>query len=118
MKTFFLSIILALSFRVQAQEIPKITPDQAKDYIGKTVTVCGEVKDSYVAPKSGTIFLNFGADYPNQIFVAYIYEDAAKNFPESPATAFKGKNICVTGEVKMFQEKPEIMITKPEQIKL
>jgi DNA/RNA endonuclease YhcR with UshA esterase domain len=117
MKMLFLFICVAISFPVRAQEIPKISPDQAKDFIGKTVTVCGDVAGTYVS-KTGTNFLSFGAENPNQVFQAVIYEDIAKKFSEAPATAFKGKKVCITGVVSIYKMKPEIEVMGVDWIAL
>ena len=109
---FLLCFVYAVSCKAQT-----ITPEHAKDSVGKTITVCGEVTGSSVS-KNGTHFLNFGDDYPNQQFTAVIYEDYAKLFPTPPAEYYRGKQICVTGVIKLYKEKPEIEVEKPEQISL
>jgi len=117
MKMLFLSIAVAISFTVHAQEVPKISPIQAKDFIGKTVTVCGEVKDTNVS-KTGTNFLSFGAEYPNQVFQAVIYPEIVKQFSEAPVTSFKGKTVCITGTVRLYKMKPEIEVMGVDWIAL
>jgi len=115
MKSTLTIISLFLVFTSHAQTI---IPDSAKNYIGKEVTVCGDVKGTYTSKSDGTIFLNFGHDYPDQVFSVVIFSDNAKKFSQSPATMFKAKNVCVTGTIQMYKSKPEIAVSKVEQIKL
>lgn len=114
MKLPLLSLLLILSATSFAQTI---IPDSAKNYVGKEVTVCGEVKGTYTSKNNQTVFMNFGEDYPNQVFSVIIFADDAKKFSENPATSYKFKNICVTGVVKLYKGKPEIVVTETKQIK-
>lgn len=114
MKLTILSIIFLSSIASFAQTI---IPDSAKNYAGKEVTVCGEIKGTYTSKSNQTVFMNFGADYPNQVFSVIIFADDAKKFSENPATFYKFKNVCVTGVVKLYKGKPEIVVTESKQIK-
>jgi len=53
---------------VQAQK--KLTAAEAKEHIGETATVCGDVVSTRYASssKGHPTFLNFDKQYPNQIF--------------------------------------------------
>ena len=104
---------------VSAQEkIPEVTARQAKNYDGKKVTICSQVKDVYVnkRAKGEPTMLNFGAPYPNQTFTVIIWKDNLKNFDNDPATYYQDKNICVTGDIIMYRGRPEIEVKTPYQI--
>jgi len=45
-----------------------------------------------------------------------IFAKDRNNFKEAPDAMYNDKNICVTGEVKEYHGKPEIIVTSPEQI--
>lgn len=113
MKNFILCIIIFYSYSLRAQTI---IPDSAKNFVGKEVTVCGKVMGTYTAKSDNTLFLNFGHDYPDQVFTAVIFSDDQKKFSENPATLFKDKTVCVKGTVKLYKGKPEIVVTKTEEI--
>lgn len=89
-----------------------ISPLEAGDYIGKTVTVKGFVADVYQSEK--VAYLNFVEKFPNNPFTAVIFASRFDDFPE--IIKFKNKDIEVTGRVSMFKEKPQIICNTPKQI--
>src|SRR2546422_4664765 len=72
-----------------------VADSQAAAYIGQTVTVEGTVASVHVSRRSGTIFLNFGAAYPNQTFSAVTFRSAASRFPNPEL--WEGNRVRVTG---------------------
>jgi len=52
----------------------KLTAAEAKDHVGETATVCGNVVSTrYAASTKGQpTFLNLDKPYPNQIFTSYL----------------------------------------------
>ena len=115
-RTFLSAIIICLSQIVFSQTVPV---DSAKYYVGKSITVCSKVLDTYEA-KTGekTTFLNFGKPYPNSTFTAVIFEADLSKFKYTPSVFLKGKNVCITGLVKIYKGKTEIVVTSEEQIKI
>lgn len=109
MKNFLLPILIVWFASCNAQTT--ITPEQAKDNVGKSVTVCGKVF-SEVTSKNGNIFLNFGASYPNEVFSVFISSKYAAPFKES----YSQKNVCIVGMVKLYKSKPEIEVEAVSQI--
>ncbi len=104
---------------VLAQEnVPEITIRQAKDYEGKKITICSEVKDVYVNKKAKgePTMLNFGGAYPHQSFTVIIWKDNLANFQYDPAVYLMNKNICVTGIITMYKGRPEMEIKTPGEI--
>ena len=98
-------------------DTPTIRPEEAEDYVGTKVIVCGEVKGAFTSNK-GNVFLNFGADYPNQIFNVVIYSKDAATFDNNPATSYIGKVVCITGTVRNYKGKPEIAVSSKNQIEV
>ncbi len=107
-------LILGIA-KIHAQTI---AADSIASYVGKEVTVCEKVIDTHVTKESGVTYLNFGHPYPAQSFTGVIFAGDAKNFQYDPAVYLKGKTICVTGIVKIYKDRPEIIINKPDQIKV
>jgi len=62
-----LTLSLALVLSGISYAGPTITPEEAKDYVDKDVTVAG--KCVAVVEKNGNVFLNFVRDYPKQPFL-------------------------------------------------
>ncbi len=56
-----------------------------------------------------------GGKYPNNAFTVVVFKDAAAKFSYKLAT-LEGKNICVTGGVKDYKGKPEIVVDNAKQI--
>lgn len=115
----FLSILCLLFFCLAsiAQE-QSIKPSDAQRYIGEEKTVCGIVASATYARRSKgqPTFLNLDQPYPNQIFTVLIWGSDRQNFQNPPETIYRGKNICVSGIIKIFREKPEIIVHNPSQI--
>ena len=100
-----------------AQE-QSIKPADAGKYVGEKKTVCGMVASATYAvrTKGQPTFLNLDQPYPNQIFTVLIWGSDRKKFSDPPETFYKGKTICVTGLIKSFRGKPEIIVKDPSQI--
>ena len=89
-----------------------IFPEEAKDYIGQSVTVSGHVDEFHAARRA--TFLDMGGHYPHEIFTVV-------SFPRDGITAsdlakFEGKTISVSGTVTLYRGKPEIIVTSLKQI--
>lgn len=96
-----------------------ISADSISRYEGKVVTVCEKVVDTHVSSgDSKVIYLNFGHPYPAQSFTGVIFQGDAHNFSYDPAVFLKGKTMCVTGTVKIYKGRPEIIINRPDQLKI
>ena len=113
-------ILLALtplwlaSLVVLAEEpaiVPTVTPAEAATQEGKQVKVKGRVEGQKTTAK-GSTYLNFGAKYPNHVFSCVL---RAKDFPSAPPS-FEGKEVEVTGVIKMYEGKPSMDISSLEQI--
>ena len=93
-------------------------PDSLRYFEGKVITVCSDVTGTYVTKSENkTTFINFG-DFPQQLFTVVIFEEDLANFSYDPAVFLKGKNICVTGDVRMYDSGPEIIVETEEQIRI
>lgn len=77
--------------------------------VGHQVAVCDTVVDYRVVSNALTL-LNLGGKYPNQNITI-----ALKGPKVNPAS-MKGKAVYFYGEVTMFKNKPEMVVTEPVQI--
>ena len=110
-------LFLGLFFVIGFANAQTISADSVKFYEGKTVTICEKIVDTHITTGDNkTIFLNFGHPYPAQSFTGVIFQRDRLNFSYDPAEFLKGKTVCVTGMVKIYKERPEIIINRPEQI--
>lgn len=111
-----LFLILLSATTASAQN--KLKASEAKDHVGQTATVCGNVASTHYAASSNRqpTFLNLDAAYPNQIFTIVIWGNDRSKFGK-PKTEFNHKNVCVTGVISEYRGVPEIIATEPSQIK-
>lgn len=95
-----------------------ISIDSLASHIGEKVTVCNKVYGTKFLDQANKqpTFLNVGASYPDNPLTVVIFGDDRKNFKEAPEVMYAGKEICVTGEVKEFKGKPEIIIDNQDEI--
>ena len=109
--------MIFLSFSCHAQT--RIDPSQSKAYAGKNATVCGKIYGSYqsVRSKGQPTFLDMGGKYPNATFTVLVWENDLSKFDYS-LNSLVDKTVCVTGVIKLYRDKPEIIVSDPSQIKI
>lgn len=97
-----------------------ITAEQAAAHVGEEVTVCGKVYGGkYLDRSNGTpTFINIGAAYPDSPFTVVIFGSDRGRFSYKPEKDLDGKMICVTGKVKEYKGKAEIIVSDEQQIKI
>ena len=61
-------------------------------------------------------FINLGAPYPNSLLTLVIFAKDRSNFKEAPEAMYADKSICVNGELKEYNGKPEMIVSSPDQI--
>ena len=114
---FIVALALALLIVQPALAQKKVTAAEAKDHIGETATVCGNVVSTrYAASTRGQpTFLNLDKPYPNQIFTVVIWGSNRNKFG-APEVDYKGKRICATGKITEYRGIPEVSADTPAQI--
>jgi len=117
MKKYSLIIVL-FTFLFSSDKF--ITPEQSINYVGETETVCGEVVSTYYSTGSrGTpTFLNFDKPYPDHIFTVVIWGDKRKNFDNIPEEFYIDEEVCVTGKITTFKNKPQIVVKNQSELKI
>lgn len=121
MKMFF-RFLCPVALLVLASAMPSsvahaqktVSAQEASRHVGETVTVTGIVGDVGHSQRSNTTFVNFGEPFPNHSFTAVIFASAASLFPD--VDSWKGKTLRVTGVVKVYRGKPEIILNSPAQV--
>lgn len=118
MRKFIIVTLAAIitSFSVSAQT--KITPDDAAKHIGDSVIVCGKIFGGRYFDKSDNkiTLLNMGAPYPQSPLTIVIEEADRKNFTLKPEEFYTDKDVCISGMLKEFKGKPQIIVTKEANI--
>ncbi len=112
-----MAFLLGVLLTAEPVQAATLTPEQAKDHIGETATVCGVVATAtYAARTRGApTFLNLGQPYPRHIFTAVIWGSERLKFGQ-PEVTYQGKRICVTGRIQSYRDRPEIILKDPGQL--
>jgi hypothetical protein len=95
-----------------------ILSTRAGQAAGRPATVAiARVDGSYQANVRGQpTFLN-DAPYPSHTFTAVIWGSDRRQFNPPPEGAWQGKALCVTGPVELFQQRPQIVVSSPSQLR-
>jgi DNA/RNA endonuclease YhcR with UshA esterase domain len=110
-----LSAFVAVSVTTCANAAPAtISPGEALKHLGRMEEVRGVVAQ-IGHDRSGLVFLDFGAPYPNETFTAVIFSDAVPQFPN--VDRLEGRTISVRGTVELYHGRPEIVVRSPSQIR-
>ena len=91
--------------------------DEISNFVGDSVLVYGEVISEMQSKEKENEFrvLNIGEDYPDQLLTVFINDTAKNNFPQA-FNFFEGKVVRVRGRVLLYNGKPGITVSKPDQI--
>jgi hypothetical protein len=119
-------IVLALAFlpalaTAADKEAKPLTPEAAAKKINEKCTVEMEVKST--GKGAGVFFLNSKEDFkaPDN-FTVFINKEGVARLKEAkiedPAAHYKKKTIRVTGTVKLYRDKPEIVVEEADQIEV
>jgi len=60
--------------------------------------------------------LNFEQPYPNNPFTAVIFPANTNKFPE--VEKLKGKTVEISGKIAQYRERPQIVLTSTNQVKV
>ena len=115
-RVFIAMLALLLCVTAAPADKPKVIKDsEATQYVGKEVEVGGRVVSVTTSPL-GTVFINFGGEYPNQRFAGFIAAGSRIGADER-LTMIQGKIISITGRIELREGKPEINVVSADQIK-
>ena len=116
MKRIFIFVIACLLLQAATLHAKIIVQwDEAHNYYGQHLTVKGRIVSTYNSGKA--CFLNFHPDY-KKYFTAVIFSSDFGQFPPNPEDYYYGKEVEVTGVIKEYKGKPEIILKTTSQIKI
>ena len=121
MRTLLLIGSLILPPKVLTYDFIEIPHTSAIQNVGKLRTVCGKVQSTYINSNTASqrIYLNMCREYPNHTFTGLIWYSSNKdNFDGRPDKKYKKKNICISGVITTYNEKPQIQIDFENQIEI
>lgn len=119
MKPLALTLIFLATYSLVTSAQQKVSLDSLSLHIGQTVTICSKVFGTYITKGEKPVtFLNLGADYPKQKLTLVIFQKDLANFTFHPAEYYNLQQVCATGELKLYKERPQIIISRPEQVQI
>lgn len=98
-----------------AAAAPAIAAAEAKTHIGQTVTVEAPVSGVHHARSGSEVMLDISGKYPNNALTAVVFKSDLGKF--SNLDALNGKTVRLTGALKLYRGKPEIVLSDPAQIR-
>ncbi|MDQ6903081.1 MAG: hypothetical protein M3139_08730 [Bacteroidota bacterium] len=112
---YILMIILCISCAASfAQQEIKV--DDAKSHVGENVKICTKIYGGKFFERDTLTLLNAGASYPDAPLTVVIHGETRRDFNNEPEEYYKDAEVCITGTVELFKEKPEIVVTSKDQI--
>jgi hypothetical protein len=111
------SILAArIAWPIAAYAAP-LSPEEGASHVGENATVCGVVASAPYAAQAtaAPTFLDLDKPYPNQVFSVLILGSDRTKFG-TPEVSLREEQICVTGEIFLFQGKPEIIMRDTTQL--
>lgn len=114
-----LLLLLAATLALPSFAQKQITPEEAKDHIGETVQITGKVTGirHLQNAKNTPTFINVGGKYPNQLLTIVIWGNVRKQFTyDLDKKELSTSMVTVTGKLELYKEKPQMVITDPNQI--
>lgn len=87
----------------------------ASGKLGEYVVIEDTIKE-VVIKDTGTVFVNFGAPYPEQTFAAVVMKDTRPRFPG--IEAWSGKRVHLEGVVTEYEGQNRIILRERGQIAL
>ena len=99
-----------------AQTPALIAAADIKSHVGQTVMIEAAVTEIHRTQSGKQILINMNGRYPNNALTAVVFQNDFAKFPN--IEAFNGKTVQVTGAVKLYRGKPEIVLNNSNQLKL
>ena len=116
---FLASVLLALASAAPilcAQTQGRVySTAEAKNHVGEFASVVGVV-EQVSSSRSGTQFLNFDGRFPHAPFTAVVFASDAAAVGD--VTQYEGKHVAVTGKIALYRGTPEIVVKKPNALKV
>ncbi|HZS64869.1 MAG TPA: hypothetical protein VFA53_10310 [Xanthobacteraceae bacterium] len=106
--------IAALALSGAAARAETIQPSEAPAHVGSRVTVEGVVSRVHRDARSGATFIDLGLSAAGKGFTAVIFSADAAKFTD--VAALNGKTVQVTGAVRLYKGKPEVILKDAGQI--
>lgn len=91
-----------------------ISSPEVKNHIGDSLIVRGFIAHIFRTDK--VAYLNFEKKFPKNLLTATIFPDNFNEFGD--LSKYNKKNVEIAGKISMYKNKPQIILTKSDQIKI
>ncbi|HEY8950371.1 MAG TPA: hypothetical protein VIM56_15910 [Rhizomicrobium sp.] len=91
-----------------------IAAEDAADHNGSFATVQGLVRGVHTARNGKATFIDLDGVYPDNPFTAVIFEDDMAKVGD--VSELQGRTVDITGKIKLYRNKPEIVVSSRKQI--
>ena len=120
MKIFlcFLLLLPATFMFAQNNQKKTIKASEAKNYVGKTVTVLDKIHEArldHISKKEVNV-LYTGADYNHRTLALIFPQDVLKRFSYNPNSKMINNTFYATGKIVMYKGKPAMYIRNEDQL--
>jgi hypothetical protein len=96
--------------------IPSVSAYDANAYIGEIATVYGKIIETEYSEENDEYYLYIGQEFPYQDFSIVLPGNTARTISLWPKSFFQGSHIAVTGLITSYNNKPEIVVKRANQI--
>src|SRR5450432_1639245 len=114
MKLILVALFCLTAFSSFAQTEIKI--DDAKNHVGDIVKICTKIYGGKFLQRDTLTLLNAGGYYPDAPLTIVIRAGARKEFNTDPVAYYKGAEVCITGKIELFKDKPQIVVATKSQL--
>ena len=99
---------------IENTSLKKISSKEARRHVGDSVTIRGYIADVYLGEK--VAYLNFEDKFPKNDFSCVIFPAKFEEFGD--LSKYKNKTAEITGRIKTYKSKPQIILESKEQLKI
>jgi hypothetical protein len=96
------------------ENILTVTTEDVKNHIGENAIVKGYVADVVIREK--VEYLNFDRKFPKNTFSAVIFSEKFSEVGD--LSIYKNQNIEVKGVISTYKDKPQIIVSSKNQIRI
>lgn len=110
----FRSLVLTALLASSVLGLSALTPEEAARHVGSEGAVDGVAVQ--VSEAGGNVFVNLGAKFPNHTFSAFIAKADVATVGLDYLKSLEGRPVSIVGRIADRKGKPQIQVTKKEQI--
>ena len=96
------------------------SPEDAANHVGDSIKICGKIFGGrfFETSNNSPTLLNMGAAFPTSPLTVMIPGDVRSKMGYAPEIELKEKNVCVSGKIVLFKEKPQVIIYNTSQLEI